>query len=658
MNTRFKNGVIHFDYTAQALAPAEEAARKQLLSDMDLFLKIPAEKRTFENTVLSYGKMFEKYSEPFATANFLAQVSPDKELRDAAVALQETVSQFIVEITTKKEIYSAFKAYADTNPVLGREEKKILDDTLKGLKKSGLHLEEASLEKLRELNKKESLLQIKFNKNLRDYKDPLALTREQMQGLEENFISRLERDAEGKYLVTLDYPDYGPFMLNADDEASRRALEFKYNCRGGQENVKILEDVLALRREEAQVLGERNYAAAKLEYRMAKTPENVDNFLKSLAEKLTPLSADEDKKILDFKKSQTQNPDAVLNPWDGAYWGNKYRKKFYDIDPEIIKEYFQSEYVTEQMLIIFGDLFGVKFERADIPVWHKDVRAFKVLEKKDNSLAAYIYMDLFPREGKYKHAACMDLEDAYLKEDGTRQIPFTVIIANFNPPAGDAPSLLKHGEVETLFHEFGHVLHNVLSKPKYKALGSFGVAWDFVETPSQLLENWAWDKGVLKQISKHYKTGEPLPDEMINKMISAKKFGSASGFLKQNFYASYDMFLHESTSYLDTTKTYFDMNLAIRKTRVTPDTIPQAGFGHIIGGYDAGYYGYLWSLVIAQDFFSVFEASGIRNEAVGAKLRQTVFAPGSSYEEEEMVESFLGRKVSDQAFLESLGIDK
>ncbi len=657
MNTRFKNGVLHFDYKAEELASKEQAARIIFEKELAEVLSIPKDQRTFENTVLKYTRAFDNYSDPFGTAFFLGEVSPDKKLRDAAAELEGHVGQYLVEVGTRKDLYNAIKEYADTKPTLGVPEAKLLEDLMKGFKKSGLNLPDDKLEQYRKLQQEKTTISIKYSQNLREYKDPLAVTKEELKGLEDSFINRLQKTEDGKYLVTLDYPDYGPVMLNADNEDVRRRLEYKYIRRGGEENVKLFEDILALRRRTAKVLGEKNFAVGVLEYRMAKTPENVEKFLKDLAKQLQPISRKDDKKVLAFKKEKTGIAQKVFNGWDSSYWFNKYKKTYYDIDPEKVKEYFPSEYVVENMLSIFGEIFGVKFERTDIPVWHKDVRAFKVINTEDNKLIAYVYMDLYPRDGKYKHAACWPLEATHLKTDGTYQKPFTAIVANFNPPSAGMPSLLKHDEVETLFHEFGHVLHNVLSTAKYPELAGTNVSRDFVEAPSQIMENWAWNKDVLKRISKHYQTGASLPDDMIEKMLAAKKFASAGGYLRQDVLASYDMYIHTRTKYVDSVKTYIKMSEKIRKMPVTPGNIMPANFEHLVGGYQAGYYGYLWSEVIAQDFWSVFEKEGIMNPATGKRFRDTVLAVGGTYEEEDTVKKVLGREVSNKAFLESLGID-
>ena len=247
--------------------------------------------------------------------------------------------------------------------------------------------------------------------------------------------------------------------------------------------------------------------------------------------------------------------------------------------------------------------------------------------------------------------------DGEEKQDGTYQIPFVAIVANLNKPSGDTPSLLKHGEVETLFHEFGHVLHNALTKAKYSTFSGTSVSWDFVEAPSQMLERWAWDPQVLKKISKHYKTGEALPDEVINRMIAAKNFGAGGMYLRQDFFAQYDMTLHTADTTPDSTKLYFELTKKIRGLPLTKGTIPQASFGHIMGGYDAGYYGYLWSEVIAEDFFGEFKKHGIFNPETGLKFRREILEKGGTLDEEKMVENFLGRPADNKPFLKSIGLE-
>lgn len=652
-----KDGVLHFNYRAQDLAPAEAEARVKLEKDLAALIAIPQAERTFENTIMGYERAFDNYGNALGMSGFLSYVSTDKKFRDAASDLQMQISQYMVDVATRRDVYKAIREYTDTNPRLDPVQAKLVKEMLIGFKNSGMDLNDADLEKFKALNKEKAEYIIKFDKNIQEYKDPLAVTQEQLQGLGEDYIQKLSKTDDGKYLVTLDYPDYVPFMQNADDEQARKELEFKFNRRGGQENVELLEKTLTLRREIARLLGYKNHAELRLEDRMAKTPKTVMAFLKDLQKKLKPLGKKEDKEMIAYKNSKTGKNSRTLYSWESGYWSNKFRKENLELDSEKIKEYFPSQVVIDGMLDLFGGVFGITFEPVDIPVWHPDVKAFKIKDKASGELVAYFYMDLYPREGKYKHAACFGLVEGEEKQDGTYQIPFVAIVANLNKPSGDTPSLLKHSEVETLFHEFGHVLHNALTKAKYSAFSGTSVSWDFVEAPSQMLERWAWDPQVLKKISKHYKTGEALPDDLIKRMIAAKNFGAGGMYLRQDFFAQYDMTLHTADTTPDTTKLYFELTKKIRGLPLTKGTIPQASFGHIMGGYDAGYYGYLWSEVIAEDFFGEFKKNGIFNPETGLKFRREILEKGGTLDEEKMVENFLGRPADNKPFLKSIGLE-
>lgn len=652
-----KDGVLHFNYQAQDLAPAEAEARVKLEKDLAALIAIPQAERTFENTIMGYERAFDNYGNALGMSGFLSYVSTDKQFRDAANDLQMQISQYMVDVATRRDVYKAIREYTDTNPRLDPVQAKLVKEMLIGFKNSGMDLNDADLEKFKALNKEKAEYIIKFDKNIQEYKDPLSVTQEQLRGLGEDYIQKLSKTDDGKYLVTLDYPDYVPFMQNADDEQARKELEFKFNRRGGQENVELLEKTLTLRREIARLLGYKNHAELRLEDRMAKNPKTVMAFLKDLQKKLKPLGKKEDKEMIAYKNSKTGKNSRTLYSWESGYWSNKFRKENLELDSEKIKEYFPSQVVIDGMLDLFGGVFGITFEPVDIPVWHPDVKAFKIKDKASGELVAYFYMDLYPREGKYKHAACFGLVEGEEKQDGTYQIPFVAIVANLNKPSGDTPSLLKHSEVETLFHEFGHVLHNALTKAKYSAFSGTSVSWDFVEAPSQMLERWAWDPQVLKKISKHYKTGEALPDDLIKRMIAAKNFGAGGMYLRQDFFAQYDMTLHTADTTPDTTKLYFELTKKIRGLPLTKGTIPQASFGHIMGGYDAGYYGYLWSEVIAEDFFGEFKKNGIFNPETGLKFRREILEKGGTLDEEKMVENFLGRPADNKPFLKSIGLE-
>lgn len=648
-------GHLHFNYKASELAPKEKAARLDLEAALTKIANIPARERNFENTLLAYEEALDTYGDALGQAGFLAYVSTDEELRNAALEQAQIISAYMVEVATRRDIYKAFKELEELKPNLPKIEAKMLKDTMIGFKKSGLALDDKKLEQFKEIAKQKSVNSINFSKNIRDYKDYLDVTEEELEGLPQDYKNKLQK-TDGKYRITLDYPDYVPFMLNAVKEEPRKILEYKYSRRGGKENVKIFEDNLMLRYKSARLLGYKNHAENRLDTRMAKNVKNVTTFLKDLEKKLKPLAKKEQKEFLKLKEEKTGVKSTVLEPYESGYWINLHKKLNYNIDPEIIKEFFQTDIVIKNMFEIFGNLFGVNFKEVKIPVWHESVKSYEVIDNDSKKVIGYIYMDLFPRDGKYKHAACFDLVEGKLLKDGTYQKPFTSIVANLNPPTKETPSLLKHSEVETLFHEFGHVLHNVLTEAKYSSISGTSVSQDFVEVPSQILENWAWEPTVLKQISKHYKTGKSLDDETINKMLAAKNHAAANFYIRQNFLAQIDIKYHTLTRPADTTEMWAKYAKKIKLTPMTKDTYPQASFDHLMGGYDAGYYGYLWAEVIAQDFFSEFQKHGLFNKEIGKKFRKEILAVGGSYDEEELVQNFLGRKISNEPFLKHIGL--
>ena len=392
---------------------------------------------------------------------------------------------------------------------------------------------------------------------------------------------------------------------------------------------------------------------------MAKTQDNLRAFLKDLQKQVTPLAQAEMAQYLALKNKTLGTSGKKINGWELGYWANQYKKAFYQVDDEKIKEYFPVQTVINGMFEIFGGIFGLTFEKADLPTWHPDVQTWIIKDSATGQTISYFYMDLYPRDGKYTHAATWSFVDRFQLPDGQYQIPSVVIAANFSPAANGVPALLGHGEVETLFHEFGHVLQMSLATSKYASLTGDNVAWDYIETHSQLLENWAWQPQVLKKISSHYQTDQQIPDELINSMVQARHAGEATAFLRQNFLGQFDLEAHAKNRRVNTTKLYAKMMKDITGIEMTPDTYPQASFGHIMSltdPYDVGYYVYAWSLVIAQDIFSQFEEQGLFNKELGAKLRTYIYTPGTVYDENEMVEKFLGRPYNNRAFLKSLGV--
>lgn len=656
----FRDGHLRFDYTPQEIASLERAASQQLEDNLTALTALPAQQRTFDNTVLALENAYTQYWFVPKNLSLLAYFHKDASVREAAAVLETQGSKKKAEIFARRDVYRALKEYAQTNPKLEHEEARLLNKWMERYERAGMSLTDSKLKKYLKLNNERLEKITRYNVNLNNYKDELALTPEQLKGMGETYVNRLEKNQDGKYIVTLKYPDYNPFMSNAQDDAARKALQTKFARRGGEENVKLLEDTLVLRRKQAALLGYKQYPDFVLPVRMAKTQDNLRAFLKDLQKQVTPLAQAEMAQYLALKNKTLGTASKKINGWELGYWANQYKKAFYQVDDEKIKEYFPVQTVINGMFEIFGGIFGLTFEKADLPTWHPDVQTWIIKDAATGQTISYFYMDLYPRDGKYTHAATWSFVDRFQLPDGQYQIPSVVIAANFSPAANGVPALLGHGEVETLFHEFGHVLQMSLATSKYASLTGDNVAWDYIETHSQLLENWAWQPQVLKKISSHYQTGQQIPDELINSMVKSRHAGEATAFLRQNFLGQFDLEAHAKNRRVNTTKLYAKMMKDITGIEMTPDTYPQASFGHIMSltdPYDVGYYVYAWSLVIAQDIFSHFEEQGLFNKELGAKLRTYIYTPGTVYDENEMVEKFLGRPYNNQAFLKSLGVE-
>lgn len=655
----FKNGHLRFDYTPQEISALEERAAKELDINLNFLAAIPADRRDFTNTVRALEDAYTSYWFVPKNLSLLSYFHQDSAVRDAAANLEAKGVDKKLSVFARKDVYKALKEYADTNPQLNHEDMRLLSKWLERFERAGMALSEKDAEAYAKLNTARLNKITQYNVNLNNYKDELVVGREELDGLGETYINRLERTKDGKYIITLKYPDYNPFMSSAKSEKARKALQEKFARRGGKENVKLLEDTVELRRKQAALLGFKRYPDYVLPVRMAKNYETLEAFLKNLQKEVTPLAQDEMKAYLKLQEETTGQQADEMTAWNLPYWSNQYKKKYYQVDDDKIKEYFPADKVISGMFEVFGNLFGITFTQADLPVWHPEVVVYQIKDKKTGELISNFYLDLFPRDGKYTHAATWSFVDRFELPDGHMQTPSVVIAANFTPAGNGTPSLLEHSEVETLFHEFGHVLQMSMATSKYATLTGDNVAWDYIEAHSQLLENWAWQPQVLKKISAHYKTGETLPDGLISSLVKSKNVGVAVAFLRQNFLGQYDLALHTAAKRVDSTKLYAQMMHNISGIPMTKGTYPQASFGHIMSltdPYDVGYYVYAWSLVIAQDIFSRFEDEGLFNAELGAKLRKYIYTPGTVYDENEMVEKFLGRPYNDKAFLKSLGI--
>lgn len=620
----------------------------------------PAEERTFENTPYALNASRHGLWRSHAI-NLLMNVSPDQVIRESAATELEKFEQALIEIEYDPGIYRALQEYALQNEPLHGADQKLLSDLLRDYRRMGFDLPEAKRIQLTDNLKKISELSTRFQKNINDYQDAITVTRDELTGLSDHYIDHLRRDAAGHYLVTLAYPDLHPFMENATNAEKRQELSEKYLRKGGPENISLAQELLRLRAENAHLLGYPHHAAYKIEPKMAHTPETVFRFLNELTTRVAPALKQDLALLQEKHQALTGKEGASLKHSDLAYLIHQHKKELYDLDTEALRAYFPFSQVKAGLFHVYQTLFSLRFERVtDIPLWHSDAElyAVKSLQNTDEILA-YFILDLYPRDGKYGHAAAFNILSGHTTTyQGTDYItPVACMVANFPSPTEKTESLLSHAEIETFFHEFGHILHEILTEAVHISQSGFSVAWDFVETPSQMFESWAWDKDVLRSLSLHYQTKAPLPEKLIDQLIASRHHMAALSTMRQLCFALFDMRLHTETRNPDR-----DPNLVYTDLYETSFSIPfpkntslLSGFGHFAGGYDAGYYGYLWARVYAADLFSVFQKEGVLNPETGKRFLTTLLTQGSSMEELTLVHHFLGREPSQDAFLKELG---
>lgn len=624
---------------------------KKIASDIKKIKSIPKNERTFENTVLSLDTIGSSdIGDEDGPITFLKNVSDRKEVRNASRKAEEKLMKKMIDISFDKGLFAAFNEYQFSAVGLSEPQIRLYEDTKEDFLKRGFYLPKKIQDEVKKINKHISDLSIKFSKNISSYHDFILCSDDDLKGLSESYISNLKIDKKtNKRMVTLAYPEIGPFMNFADSSSKRKELADKISQRGGKENLKILSQLLKLRNKMSKLLGFENYVAYAVVDKIAKKPENIKKFLE---ETIPDLMKKADLEMKDLQNFVDKNfSGEKINYYNQRYFSTKMQKEIFDYDPNLVKEYFEINNVILKMLDVFGKVFGVSFkENKILPRWHKDIKIFDVVEK--GKVIAHICLDLFPRQDKFSHMACWGLMRGK-KKGSDYSAPVSSIVGNFPKSSKSSPSLLSFGEIETLFHEFGHSLHNAFSRAEIVSQAGFGVAWDFVEMPSQLFENWVRDEKILKKISCHYKTGKSLDDKTIKNIVKSFKFMESSDFLTQFVYALQDYEMHSTKYNVSPLKLDEEFNKKYRKIKKSPKSLFPAGFGHMTD-YAAKYYSYMWAIVYAYDVFSKFKKDGIMNKKTGLELRKKILEKGGSMDELKQMENFLGRKPNNKAFLEAL----
>lgn len=609
----------------------------------------------------------------WSPVSHLHSVLNSDDLRQAYTTSLAKLTAYSTEVGQNRELFEAYQSLAQSEAFeqLSRAQQQAVNNALRDFTLAGVALPDAQKQRFSEIKKRLSELSTQFSNNVMDATQGWFKQLSQaadLAGLPEDMIALAAQAAEQKgksgYVVTLDIPSYLAVMTYADDRQLREEMYRAYVTRASDEgptagqwdNRPVMEEILALRHEMALLLDFGNYAERSLATKMAEDCDQVEAFLVDLASRSRPIAEKELAEVQDF--AQRLGFEQELQAWDLPYYSEKLKQQTYAISQEELRPYFPVNKVVSGLFDIVQRLFAIEVEESQADTWHEDVRYFEI--KREGDVIASFYLDLYARENK-RGGAWMDVCRDRCRVQNQQQLPVAYLVCNFTPAVADKPALLSHDEVVTLFHEFGHGLHHMLTQINVAAVsGISGVAWDAVELPSQFLENWCWEREALALISGHYQTGELLPEEKLNNLLAAKNFQSALQMLRQIEFALFDFRLHRNYRPETFTSVQAEINAVRQEVSVV---IPPAfnrfqnGFSHIFaGGYAAGYYSYKWAEVLSSDAFSKFEERGIFNEKTGAEFLQCILEQGGSREAMELFESFRGRKPNVDALLRHSGI--
>lgn len=661
--TKDLHTVTHlFPRTSAEIEQLKTNAIKDAERDINAIIAVPADQRTFENTFGKYDQAHTHFEIAYSRINVLSYVSTDNALRDLSQQTTVELSNFSTDFFAYNiALYNALKEYAQNNAQkekLSSAQKYFIDELPKDFKRAGLELSVEKRAQVAAIRKELTTLTQEFEKNIAEDARFIEVDRDELQGLDEEFIESLEKTPEGKYKLGTDYPTQSMVLKFCSVASTRKQMYEIFVNRAYPKNKHVLEQIIAKRDELAHLLGYPSFASLNLDGEMVETPERAQKFIDALLPKAQEKERQEfAERIKDLPPSVILTRDGKMQPWDGGFVAAYYKQKKYNFDERIVSEYFPLEATIKGLFKIYESFFSLDMEFQSIAdLWYEDVSLIKIYRKQDRQLLGYIFLDLYPRPNKYTHACQITIVPATKNNDGTTNPAVAVVLANFPKSTPNKPSLLKLSDVVTFFHEFGHAIHCILGATNIASLSGTSVKTDFVEMPSQMLEYWLSDRAILKMVGRHYKTREPLADTIIDIIVALKNFSTGAEVTRQLFYAQFSLDLFGPGAHKDIDallQQTWEKTLLF--TRFDDDNHMYASFGHLTG-YGARYYSYMWSKIFAADLFYYIKEHGLLSPEIGAAYAQKILGPGGSIDPNELLKNFLGREPNQKAFLEDMAL--
>src|SRR6058998_831800 len=594
-------------------------------------------KVTFKSTVVALDDLTYQAGNAANKATIIRETNMNPAMRAAAENAVKAYQEWAVGIDYREDVYKAIKTFADTHPKLTGEDEKLLKETLRDYRRAGLDLPPDQRKEVEQLRKELSKLGTDFDTNIVKATAPVMFTKADLDGLPESFLAAPGvRTGDDAYTVMANVTwQFNTVEENAKSEATRKQLYLIHDTLAKDSNVAVLNQMLALRNKIALRLGYKSWDDFQTEVKMAKTGANAEKYINDLVTGIQPKFDSEVAELQKLKAVDTNDPNAKIEVWDWRYYSNQRNKQKYAVDKQALRAFFPFQKVLDGMFNIYQSIFGLKFEKIAAPYkWIDDLQLYLVTDSAKGEPLGMFYLDMFPREGKFNHFAQFDIISGKLLPDGKYQRPTVALLCNFPPPSADKPSLMTHSDVETLFHEFGHVLHEITTRARHGRFAGTHVPGDFVEAPSQMLQNWIWNKKVLDSFAADYRDqSRKIPAEIVKKMNDAKKATAGVFYRRQFAFASLDLAMHNAHPENAAWDCVAISNPILEKVflPIDPSTTFVSYFGHL-NGYDAGYYGYAWADAIAADMATVFEKAkdGYLDKQAGMKLRREIYEPGDS----------------------------